>query len=367
MVPRVNVAADWNVSIGPAWRQDNDLRVHYDAAAVSRGLRGSFLSRREPGAGAGAVGPADAYADRDYRDGFVYTDAGTADPETDVPGLTWYWGYDSTAQNDGSSVSFHADGSSSYSERLDVLPVAPQSAGEDRDLTGLQAGVERTLWGATRPLSIGVVFNATWYRDEDFDFQVRRGTARRTVTRGSGEIVDRYQTFGYTAPGAPYAGSYDGPGPLIHNIPESRTESMSYSSRSVSWNAASRVELEMSQSELALGPWIACKPLERVQVRLSPQLMLAHVCLDAEAHTAYSPANPPSPLGDFSSRAETSDWILGAGLEAAVRIDVGKGWSLGGSLAAAWWADDVAVRAEPFDARLDLGTWRASATIGKEF
>ena len=284
-----------------------------------------------------------------------------------MPGLTWYWGYDSAAQNDGSSVSFHADGSSSYSERLDVLPVAPQSAGEDRDLTGLQAGVERTLWGATRPLSIGVVFNATWYRDEDFDFQVRRGTARRTVTRGSGEIVDRYQTFGYTAPDAPYAGSYDGPGPLIHNIPESRTESMVDSSRSVSWDAVSRVELEMSQSELAFGPWLAWKPLERVQVRLAPQLLLARVCLEAGSQTAYTPANPPSPLHDSTSHAETTDWILGAGLETGVRVDVFKGWTIGGSLSAAWWADDVEVRAEPFTARLDLGTWRAAATIGKEF
>ncbi|MDD5707059.1 MAG: hypothetical protein PHR35_14135 [Kiritimatiellae bacterium] len=368
LLPRINLAGDWNLRVGPAWRAGNELHVDFDAAAVSLGLRRSFYSRTEPGSDTDAIGDPDAYADRDYLDGFVHTDPGTADPETDTPGLTWNWGYDSQAQNDGRSVSFHADGRRSRSERVEPLAAGPAEFEENFLLMGLQAGGERLLWrAADAALAAGVAINATWYRDEDYAFQVRRDVARRTLTTGSGTVVDRYETPGYTAPDAPYAGDAAGPGPLIRNMPDSRSEKMSSSSRSVSWQAASSVEIEMSQSELALGPWLSWRPLERLSLRLAPQLMLARVCLEADARTGYTPANPPSPLRDFSRQDETSEWLLGAGLETGVRVDIYRGWSVGCDVAATWWADDVAVRAEPFSARLDLGTWRASASVGREF
>jgi hypothetical protein len=365
-LPRLIGASDWAIRIGPAWRMDNALRVNYDAAAVSRGLRGSSTTRIEPGAGAASIGAADAYAERVYDDGFVFTDPGTADPETDVPGLTWNWGYDTPGQNDGQSVGFHAQGRQTQAMRVVPLAAASERFEKDFELVGLLGELDYAVWRGSRA-SLGISLSAAWYPDEEFAFRAVRDAARRTETTAAGIIVDRYVTSGYTAPDAPYAGSYEGPGPLINNRPDSRSETMTYSSRSTRWSADSRVEIEMRQSELALGPWLDWILPGRIRLRLSPQLLLARVSLEVESQTTYNPAPPPSPLKDFNRQAETTDWIAGAGLEAGLRFDVYRGWTIGGSLSAAWWADDVAVRAEPFDAKVDLGTWRASVAIGKEF
>jgi hypothetical protein len=65
--------------------------------------------------GIDSIGPADAFANRTYNDGFVFQDGGTSDG-----GDTWYWGYDEASQVSGDTISFHGgDGTAATSTGSD--------------------------------------------------------------------------------------------------------------------------------------------------------------------------------------------------------------------------------------------------------
>lgn len=209
LAPRINMAADWSLKFGPAWHLDNRLRVDYNPQAVARDLRPSSYMRTTPGADA-AIGSTGEYADHDYLDGFVHTDPGTVDPETDIPGLTWNWGYHSPGQNDGQSISFHANGGATYSEQELPLYADPVRFEDNFSLPGLELGVECALW-QRETASAGLVLSMAWYTSRNFAYSARSPVALRIVTSSSSQIVDQYRTEGYTAPSAPYQGTYDLP------------------------------------------------------------------------------------------------------------------------------------------------------------
>ena len=114
--------ASWEFRIGPVYRTDTQIQADWSGEAVAAHVAPLFTRRSS---GSPAVGPITGYADRDYVDGFVYMDPGTADPETDVVGLTWYWGYDDPGQYSGDSVQFHGSPVEEY--RAEGLAMEPWS------------------------------------------------------------------------------------------------------------------------------------------------------------------------------------------------------------------------------------------------
>lgn len=345
----------WEVQIGPSWRTGNRVDARWDPAAVIERVQGEFVRQ----AGGGDMPPQTGYADRNYEDGFVYVDPGTADPETDVPGLTWYWGYQNSDQYAGDSVVFH--GSSFQERRVEPLDVSPWADDEKADWAGIDLTVGRKFW-QRGSIALGVSGGLNWSPGDTFDFSVQRAIARETtvVRRPYDVYAAPYLPF----PDAPYEGAYDGPGYLLSNEPDIRgEETLSRSSRD--WTAESTLEVDVEVLDLRIGPslWLALH--DRIDVRLTPQVRAARVAHCAETWTTLARGSQ-SPAS-YGQEEDGDDWIWGGGVEAEIRFHLGRGWHLGLAAASDWWSEEVEIAAEPFALEVDLGQWSCSAKLGLEF
>jgi hypothetical protein len=349
-------ASSWEWRLGPACRIDTRVEAVCHADAIAARVK-PFLTRRS--SGDPDVGSLDEYANRDYADGFVYIDPGTDDPETDTPGLTWYWGYDNPEQYTGNSVVFH-------SELVDEIYVVGQPMdswfeSDQMDLFGIDFSVGRRLWHKDR-LAVGLCGGVSWYPERSTGFSVRRMAALETAT--TWRYVDTYSAPYKPFPRPPYAGSFEGPGYLLSNQPDSR-DVETLSSVSSDWVAESMLDVDISLFGLRLGPSLWWAMNDRLMLRLTPQVRAAYVEAEAVANMLVTPTSA-GPMVFCESDVER-DWLLGGGVEAEVSVMVSRNWLAAVSAAADWWSDDITVSAEPFSAAVELGQWTFTASLGREF
>lgn len=346
----------WRWRIGAAYRFDTEIDATWDGDAVASRVQSLYRDERS---GSPEIGPVDGYADRDYEDGFVYIDPGTVDPETYIFGLTWYWGYDHAAQYTGQSVSFH---SSSVSEtRIDPVPLEPWSDEADMDQAGLDLMASRTV-GLGKTWRLALSGGISWYPERDTRFETTRRVARES--HRTWRYEDTYATPYSPFPGAPYAGTYEGPGYLLQNLPDTREQEM-LSGWSRDWTAHSVVDVRFQVWDARLGPSLEWRLGSRFRLGLKPQLRLAYVDLEAEEETVIEPTS----VGriTLASSPQESAWVWGGGLESEARWDVTRSWFAVCSARADWWNDEVHVRGEAYDINLDLGQWTVTAAVGREF
>lgn len=342
---RVGAARRSGTRISASWREDDVVgRVAPYFRSTSFALPAS-------------IGPMDGYADRDYDDGFVYIDYGTDDPETEVPGLTWFWGYDEAGQYDGAAVSFRSE--PGRTQRIVPVDVDPWEESDQFDVSGLDFGVGRRLWQRGR-FAMSLDAGVTWYSDQSSEFRLSRTVARET-DRGQ-RYVDTYDATHQPFPDAPYAGTLEGPGYLIHNRPDSR-ELQDAGGRSRDWIADSALDVDFDMLDLRLGPSLRVRLHERIALRLAPQLRAAQVEAKASSHTVIAPTTV-GPI-EFTGRENVSEWIMGVGVEGNLSLEVYRGWRLGLSVSANQWQDDVNLYAEPFDAKIELGQYAFSVSLGR--
>lgn len=167
-------------------------------------------------------GPATGFSDRTYKDGFVFRDINTEDPNSFLPGTTAYFGYERDDQIRNGSLFFNGVGSTgSFS----------------------QGGRHRTgdVWGtttddlATPVIKVEVLLPLTpavraglqlSYMHVEADAARTSNTFNGFFRSSSGQVsvTDEYDLQGVVLPLAPYQGQYNppGPAPLIDNIPTRR-------------------------------------------------------------------------------------------------------------------------------------------------
>lgn len=171
------------------------------------------------------IGLAEQGVDHIYDDGFNRVDAGG-----NAGGQTWYWGYESSSQISGSDLllsSTSAAGSGSVNGVTD----APHWGME---LTyARQLGWNGSYWW-------GVEVGLSW---TDLSFS-ERGTTSGDVVR----TVDAYALGGITPPGAPYSGTFEGPGPVISDEPRRTAQLLSNAAMT-----SGSYQLEASLYALRLG------------------------------------------------------------------------------------------------------------------
>jgi hypothetical protein len=353
---RAQSSAAWEWQVGPACRFDARVSPRWNAASVVNRVSDQFLHTVSAPPN---VGTLTGYADRDYTDGFVHTDPGTADPDTDTAGKTWNWGYDNASQYSGSSVQFHSAAGSDH--LIAAQAASDELGGKDSDMPGLDFLIGRRLW-ARKGMALGFSAGASWFPEHSSSFSVNRTVARDTLT--SFRYVDTYGAPYTPFPGDPYVGTIGGPGYLLGNIPDSRITEI-LSQNTTDWVADSKLKVEMQMAELRLGPTLWLMPTERLTLRLSPHLRVAYVETEAESHTQISPTT----LGPitYDDRTHSRNWLLGGGAEAEARLALNRGWFVGFSTAYDWWDDNVNISADPFNASVDLGRVTCTATIGREF
>ncbi len=195
----------WRISAGPQWRQIGSLNFHGSPQA---GLPAVNVKGNPP-----PVGDPGVVGNRTYSDGYVKTDVSGSS-------TTWNWGYSNPAQAAGTTLSFHASGT--------ILTEQTTSRSLNTnwsdDPSGAGAFVKLESPEMYRSGSIGF--------GTEFGYSLTYGTSGNTGEAFLGSllsdlrsvsITDRYDTTGVVVPLAPYAGTFNGPGPVISNLPASRT------------------------------------------------------------------------------------------------------------------------------------------------
>jgi len=163
-----------------------------------------------------AIGEASLFGDRTYNNGFVNEDGSTA-----TAGDTWFWGYDSAGQVNGDTLGFNATGSrSAYSDTRNFTG----NFSDDDRLRGISPQIDLVL---TPPGTFGGPFDGLlvsfWHFSDDSSNAYSNFSANQNRDDFRLDFTDTYDV----APiqpiiGAPYAGSFSGPGPLLSNLPLDR-------------------------------------------------------------------------------------------------------------------------------------------------
>ncbi len=150
-----------------------------------------------------------------FDDGFVRPDvSGTAD------GKTWYWAYSDNSQVSGDSLLMHT---------LDTSPRDGSAQELDSDImpgVELTYGRELKRWPLKndRAMILGAELAISALDVEFEEHDSLSGYAERTTSS--------YGLDGVVPPGAPYSGTFNGPGPLINVSPSSvTTDSISVTSK----------------------------------------------------------------------------------------------------------------------------------------
>lgn len=205
----------FSLSAGPSYRTIGSLKINSGYRSGGFALP-SFVG--EDSLVVPPVGEEGVYADRTYDDGYVFRDGSTES----VDGSTWYWGYDSPSQVQGDELVYHATGFQSI--RGDIAN-APNAGPSTKDTLG---GVAPHLqFDAMSPHYLGpfrIGFTAgVDIVKVDQSLAFSNFSASQSRSDYVLNYVDRYDLDGVIPPGAPYEGSFDGPGPLIGNLPTLRT------------------------------------------------------------------------------------------------------------------------------------------------
>lgn len=236
--------------------------------------------------------------DRNYDDGFVRVDS-----EGNAGGLTWYWGYNHAAQvpGDGTlrfhSLSARGDGQISANQE------APALGTEVSWLRDLRRGHS---WSFGTKLAFG-------YTGYEFKEAAQSPSVLRTLT-------DTYSLGGIVPPGDPsqgapqYQGSFDLPGPVIGELPATRTVLTSPVLTSGDYS------LDANLWSFKAGSWIELPLGERFAAQFGAGLAFAVVSAELRYEESYS-GGEASDLS-YSGTQSSSQVVFGGYLEAQIRYSI---------------------------------------------
>ncbi len=278
---------------------------------------------------ADTVGPlTGTLTDRTYADGFVRPDASAS-----ADGSTWNWGYQDASQvpADLSRLSLHGYTGTPYADSLDQA---------DDPQWGAETTYARMFgdWaGATWGFEIGVQWTSLSIQDDE--------TLQGSLT----ETTDAYALNGILPPTAPYAGSFNGPGPILDGAAPTRTLT------TVPTVISGRRELEGNLLGLHLGPVLDIPLGDWLSAQISGGLALGWIDADLNYRESASLASG----GLWTREASVSDDVLMVGGylrgQITVRLSERLGWYAGAefqSLASETLGDDQVEAKLGFDAGL---------------
>ena len=207
-----------------------------------------------------SLNPANAPAPGKYADGYVLTDV-----SGNFGGQTWNWGYQNASQvgaSGANSIDFHNYTASGFPK---------SSSGDDSPYIGCEVTYDYEIgvkedW---HHLAYGIEAAAN-YMPISFN----------TSSSYNGAINEQTDTYGYTSgttpPGAPYAGSYDGPGFVI-NVPRIGTATTVIPGATL----VSHQNFYANLWGFRLGPYVEAPVTEKLSLHASGGFALG--MLDADA------------------------------------------------------------------------------------
>jgi len=203
----------WTLSAGPAWHYMGNLRFN-GGSRSQRAFLPSFVGTDV--LNVPSIGDETMPDERFYNDGYVRQDAGTP-----TDGSTWFWGYDNDSQVQGTNLVYQATGSQSI--RRNTIATAPAVRTRDslRDL-GVELRADLLTPYKLGPFRIGGVLGLSLVSaNQSIRFSNHNTSQFRDDYRL--DYVDTYDLGDVVPPTASYAGTITGPGPLIQNVPTTRS------------------------------------------------------------------------------------------------------------------------------------------------
>lgn len=341
------------IRVGPVYRGGLELDIEGSTHAQLAGMDGVAPASKDS-----RVGDAGTVGDRDYDNGYVYTDEGTA-----VDGLTWYWGYDSASQYDPASDTLTFRSAESSIDR-NVLKDAPISKSESSEGIGLSVASGVT-WGRGESWEIDFCCGLIAILDMKSTGNFNPYREKYRETRSS--VTDTYDLQGVDPGPAPYAGTYEGPGPLIPNTPEARSRT---SSGSGVWDVEDHVSIavDMQTYEFWTGLRLTGNCGDLFAVSLCPRVSATYVDVDAERYevlTATCEDGSSEALNDWRDSASEGDWTANIGIDAEVTLKAGRTWFL--TLAAGYnmALDEPSIDIGPNTIDVDTGGYDLAVLLGR--
>lgn len=363
--PLAEVQDRWHfrVSAGAGYRSIGD--VEFNTGSRSGGLRLPFLATAL-GRRHSTVGSATEYADRQYRDGYVNQDGGTAND-----GSTWFWGYENAGQltgDDGGSLQFQGAGDSftrNSNRSSDRDPGSWQTDG-DGGVPVIQIDVEYDFhprWSAGASLQ---------YSFLGFDgSQDSSGfSAFQQQTSQAVNVTDRYVLDGVQVPESPYAGSLEGPGPLILNRPTSRDFGNGgvFDRSGVQFFNRIHETLDVKLHRLAFGPTLTGR-LGRVDLSLGSGLSL-NIADWSASHTetlyVRKDGGPARTYRRWADRASGTEVLPGIFVQTAARVALTSRISFTG-FGSFDWSRSLTEEVGPSHFSVDPGGWTVGGMFGYTF
>lgn len=368
----------WHFRIGPVMSprvRANVRAPRFALPAMPKAGPNSYSQSSGSGAAAPAD-PSEGFQNRQYADGYVNPDGGTADPKAIVPGVTWFWGADNVpAQYSNGRMEFRTE-MTRWEESVSTVSSASSSSyrsgsssESDRDfLVGVEATGGCTFWDSRTfdaAIDAGFRFYGSGCLDAESRYGYRHETRTTTTkTRNEYRYVDSYDASGWmTVPEGPYAGTYDGPGRVIGATPTRREELKGSSSETrTSYETTRRdylgsTKLNYRIWDLRLGPTLGWHVTDWFAVRGGVYGLLGLV--DASLKT----------YGGSVGGASTSTCGAAFGMAFGIsgQLNITDNLFIMGGVEYDWWTDSVDMDAGGANAEVTLSDMAISLGLGVEF
>jgi hypothetical protein len=360
----------WWIEGGPVFRGGMKAKAEGSSYTQALGLHDPLASGH-PTDPTG-LGSATAYADRTYDNGYVKLDPGTGNPTSLDPNTTWNWGFNNPAQYNSAAqtLSFQKQGTPGYNTLQNGTP------GKDDEFWGagfqIVAGLP-LLHSGPWNLDLSLGFQGIWGGTESFNVSTYREDVRQST------VTDVYDVSGIGTAGFPasgfqgtYLGPFDNPpvvpSPVIPNIPQSRSASMS-AALSTSYNTIN-FNVDQDLYQFSLGPKIGFAASQHIQLHLRPTVSLNIVDASVKRTELFvqAPAGGASTvLNQWADHASRQDVYFGLGAVGGVDLDFGKGYYGGVFGGYEWVSASVKVSVGPNNVLLDASGWAVGLTVGKRF
>lgn len=368
----------WHFRIGPVMSPRVRVNVRGPRFALPAMPKAGPNSYSQS-SGSGTAAPADpseGYKNRQYADGYVNPDEGTADPDSIVPGVTWFWGADNVpAQYSNGRMEFHT-GMTRWEESVSTMSSSSfssyssgSSSEGDRDfLIGVEAIGGWTFWDNQTfdaAIDAGFRFYGSGYLDAESQYGYRYETKTTTTTiRNEYRYVDSYDASGWmSVPQGAYAGTLEGPGRVIGATPSRREELMGSSSdtrtsgETRSYAYSSDTKLNYRIWDLRLGPTFGWHVTDWFALRGGVYGLLGLV--DASLKT------DGGTMGGAS--ASTCGAVFGMAFGVSGQINLTDNLFVMGGVEYDWWTDSVDLNAGGANAEIKLSDMSISLGLGVEF
>lgn len=365
-VPPVNAVtgSHFRISVGAAYRSIDGVEFHTGSRSGRERLPFPASALRGMRSRAGA---ASGYADREYENGYVFQDEGTA-----KDGGTWYWGYDEASQLSGDGdarfLTFQGQGDSIRRESRSLSNRDPGAWETDGDgavpVIQLDWGYDLSP-GLTAGLSLRYSFLGFDGRQSLSNFAAGLERSSHAV-----RLTDTYDLDGIIAPSAPYEGGLEGPGAVIENRPTSRVlheTGQIEGDRTAFFN---RIEesLDVKLHTLAFGPTLASR-FGRVDLAFGAGLALNIVDWEA-THTEtlfrQNDGQSAKVYKQWTDRSGGTDVLPGVYIqvEAGVRLTERLSFTAFGQYD---WSDTLTGGVGPSRFTIDPSGWTAGGMLGFAF